>query len=137
MPTSAARRALRGYKGIGKMKTLFGAVIAALLLAMPANAQTTTTSYTITITVTPAVMSVNLSNTSVASVGPANAGTVVGAVSATTNPVGGTLTAPIVLGGADGAKFALTNGGMLPCNLVVGPADVPAGSYAITLSATQ
>jgi hypothetical protein len=47
-------------------------------------------------------------------------GAVVGAVSVTTNPPGGSFTGPIVLGGANASSFVLTNGGVLPCNLVVG-----------------
>ena len=60
-----------------------------------------------------------------------------GAVSVTTNPPGGSYTGVITLGGASAGSFALTNGGVLPCNLVVGPTNIAAGSYAITLSATQ
>jgi hypothetical protein len=77
--------------------------------------------------------SVNLSNTTVSNV----AGAVVGAVSVTTNPPGGTYSGVITLGGANASSFALTNGGVLPCNLVVGASNLTAGTYAITLSATQ
>jgi hypothetical protein len=52
------------------------------------------------------VTSVNLSNTTVS----ANAGAVVGAVSVTTNPPGGTYSGVITLGGANASSFALTNG---------------------------
>lgn len=44
-------------------------------------------------------------------------------------------TVPLVLGGDDGAAFALTNGGIAPCDLVVGGEDIVGGSYAITISA--
>lgn len=97
---------------------------------------TTTTNYTISVTVNPAIVSVNLSNASL-SAGPANAGDVIGAVSVTTNPAGTPFAGPVVLSGTDAAKFALTNGGMLPCNLVVGAANIPAGFYAISLSGTE
>jgi hypothetical protein len=97
---------------------------------------TTTSNYSITVTITPAITSVDLSSTTVVA-GPANAGTVVGAVSVTTNPPGGTYAGTIVLSGTDAAKFALTNNGLLPCDLVIGTADIPAGVYAISLSATQ
>ena len=95
----------------------------------------TSTWYTITITIVPEISSVDLSNTTVSTVGPANAGTVVGAVSVTTNPPGGSYSGTVVLGGTDAASFALTNGGALPCNLTVGPNNLPAGNYAITLTA--
>jgi chitodextrinase len=65
---------------------------------------------------------------------PPNANKVVGVVSVTTangQPYPGTL----ILGGTDAAKFALTNGGLLPCNLVVGPTDIPLGTYSINLTA--
>ena len=77
--------------------------------------------------------SVNLSNSTVSDV----AGAVVGTVSVTTNPPGGTYSGVITLGGANASSFALTNGGVLPCNLVVGASNLAAGTYAITLSATQ
>ncbi len=119
-------------------KLLVGACMAAVLaLSASAQAVTTTSSYSITVTVTPAITSVNLSNTTVNTTGTANAGTVVGAVSVTTNPPGGTYAGVITLGGANASSFALTNGGVLPCNLVVGAANLAAGTYAVTLSATQ
>ena len=70
---------------------------------------TTTTTYTITVTITPpAITAVDLSATTLTTATAANA-----------------------------ADFALTNGGLLPCNLVVGAANLAAGSYAVTLSATE
>jgi hypothetical protein len=77
------------------------------------------------------VTSVNLSNTTVNTL----AGSVVGAVSVTTNPPGGTYSGVITLGGANASSFALTNGGVLPSNLVVGASNLAPGTYAITLSA--
>ena len=50
----------------------------------------------------------------------------------------GTYTGTLVLGGADAAKFALSNGGVYPCNLMVGPANIPAsppGGYQINITA--
>ena len=121
------------------MNKLFYVALIILGLFEPAalaQAVTTTNSYSITVTVVPAITSVNLSNTNLA-VGPTNAGTVVGAVSVTTNPPGGSFTGTIALGGSAAPSFALTNGGNLPCNLIVGPNNLAAGTYAITLSATQ
>jgi hypothetical protein len=77
------------------------------------------------------VASIILSNTTV----NAAAGSVVGTVSVTTNPPGGTYSGVITLGGANASSFALTNGGVLPCNLVVGASNLTAGTYAIMLSA--
>ena len=111
-----------------------GLLLGILLVGPAQSAVTTTNSYSITITVTPAVAS---SNTALNTTGATNANAIIGAVSVTTNPAGGTFTGPIVSGGTDAAKFALTNGGVLPCNLTVGAANVAAGTYAITLSATQ
>lgn len=44
-------------------------------------------------------------------------------------------TDPLVLGGADGGWFALSNGGVAPCELRVGAGDVTADEYSITLTA--
>jgi Flp pilus assembly protein TadG len=114
-------------------------IVAILLGTVPiAGAQTTTTTnYSITITITPAIASVNLSSTSLTTTGVNNAGATIGAITVTTNPAGGNYTGAITLGGANASSFALTNGGVLPCNLVVGPANLAAGAYQITLSATQ
>lgn len=98
---------------------------------------TATTSYTISIVVTPIISAIDLTATSL-TMGPVNAGAVIGAVSVVQNPVGApAYTGAIVLGGAAAADFALTNGGVLPCNLVVGAANLPAGNYAITLSGAE
>lgn len=81
------------------------------------------------------VLSVNLSNTTLSSLGAQNAGAIIGAITTTTTPPGQTQHSPITLGGADAALFSVSNGGILPCNLVAA-VDIPAGSYSITLSAT-
>jgi hypothetical protein len=128
---------MKGTAPMTAMKRLVPlGLLLGILLVGPAQSAVTT-SYSITITVTPAVASVNLSNTALNTTGATNANAIIGAVSVTTNPAGGTFTGPIVSGGTDAAKFALTNGGVLPCNLTVGAANVAAGTYAITLSATQ
>ena len=105
--------------------------------AATAAAVTTTTTYSVMVAVTPAVTSVNLSNTSLNTLGVNNAGAVVGAVSVTTNPAGGAYAGVITLSGANASSFAFTIGGAIPRNLVVDPANIAAGSYAITLWATQ
>ena len=56
----------------------------------------------------PTITSVNLSNTTVSTVGPNNAGVVVAAVSVTTRPPGGTYAGVITLGGANASSFTLT-----------------------------
>jgi hypothetical protein len=81
------------------------------------------------------IISVNLSGTTL-NMSAANAGDVVGAVTVTTNPPGGSPSNPILIGGPDAGKFALTNGGVIPCNLVVGASNLPSGDYQITLSST-
>jgi hypothetical protein len=91
--------------------------------------------FTITITVTPVASSISLSATNLNVLGTADANAIIGVVSVTTNPPGGALSGPLWLSGADAAKFALTNGGVMPCNLTIGPADIPAGSYSIALNA--
>jgi hypothetical protein len=73
-----------------------------------------------------------LSNVNVGN--PPNANTVVGAISVTTAD-GRAYPGQIILGGADASKFVISNGGLLPCNLVVGPSDIAAGTYNITLTA--
>jgi hypothetical protein len=78
------------------------------------------------------VIGIGLSNVTVGN--PPNANSVVGAVSVTTNE-GLPYTGVITLGGVDAANFVLSNGGRLPCNLVVGPVDVAAGTYNINLTA--
>jgi hypothetical protein len=47
----------------------------------------------------------------------------------------GSYSGTISLGGSDGSKFALTNGGKLPCNLAVGSTNLVSGSYQISLTA--
>ena len=44
-------------------------------------------------------------------------------------------TKPLVLGGADAAKFSLSHGGVLPCDLMVGATSVVSGTYALSLTA--
>jgi hypothetical protein len=110
-------------------------VAALLLAASPVFAVTTTTTYTVTVTSTPAISSVALSNTTLTTA--ANAGALVGAVSVVTNPIGGSYSGVITLGGTNAASFTLTNGGALPCNLMVGSTNLTNPSYSITLSATQ
>ena len=91
--------------------------------------------FTITVTITPAVSAINLSNTTV-NAGPNNANSLVGHVTVTTNPPGGSVNATITLSGTEAGKFALTQGGKAPCDLMVGPNNIAAGSYAINLSTT-
>jgi hypothetical protein len=120
------------------MRYILAALLASasLIPVLPAAAQNSaSTSYTVTVSVTPAVTSVGLSNTTVSTVGPNNAGVVVGALSVATNPSGGNFTGHITVGGTNGSQFAVTNGGSLPCNLVVGSSNIAAGTYQITLSA--
>lgn len=63
-----------------------------------------------------------------------NAGMQIADLSVTTHS-GNPYRTPLVLGGADGEKFALSNGGTLPCSLMVGPADIVTGTYSISITA--
>lgn len=76
------------------------------------------------------ITAINLSGSSLSNLGAQNAGAVIGAITIT-----GTQTTPIVIGGTDAALFSVTNGGIVPCNLIAA-VDIPAGSYSITLTAT-
>ena len=84
-----------------------------------------------------AAQSIGLSATSVTLPGTANAGSFVATVNVTTSgaPYMGTLS----LGGADAAKFSLSNGGMYPTNLMIGPTNLCASgspcTYNITITA--
>jgi len=49
---------------------------------------------------------------------------------------GAPYTMPITMSGTDAAKFALTNGGVCPCDLLIGSADLPAGTNTGTLRLT-
>jgi hypothetical protein len=75
--------------------------------------------------------SVALSN-----IAASDAGTVIGPITILTSPPGGSQSTPIVLSGTDAALFSVTNGGNIPCNLVVGTKNIGSGSYSITLSVT-
>jgi hypothetical protein len=65
----------------------------------------------------------------------ADAGELVGAITVSTN-TGAEYVGVITLSGSDAAKFTVDNQGNYPCNLKVGPSNVPAGSYAVSLTAT-
>ena len=69
-----------------------------------------------------AAQSIGLSATSVTLPGTANAGSFVATVNVTTS--GGPYMGTLSLGGADASKFALSNGGMYPTNLMVGPVNL-------------
>ena len=105
----------------------------ALLLTGPAALADGITSNS---NMTPAVVTptgISLSQTSVSFVGTANANAFVATVIVTAT--GGTYSGPVTLGGSDAAKFALSNGGTYPCNLTVGAANLPAGSYSVSVTA--
>jgi len=110
------------------------ALLVLFWLCTAADAQVGNQPFSITVTVNPACTGIALSSTSISTNGPNNANMVVGAVTVTANPVGGNYLGTLTLGGASGPSFALTNGGKLPSNLVVGPSNLTAGSYAITIS---
>jgi hypothetical protein len=129
---------MRNQKMFIKASVLVAAAVFGLLpcLGTAEAAQSTNAPLTITITVTPALSSVGLSNNTVNTIGPSNHGAVVGTVVVTTNPSGGsTSNVTLALSGTDAAKFALSSA-QLPSNLLVGPNDLPAGTYNLTLTGT-
>jgi hypothetical protein len=93
---------------------------------------TTTTSFMITIP-EPQVLAVLLSSATAPS---GAAGAVVGAVTLELSSGASASTSAVTLGGAAAGSFALTNNGVIPCNLVVGATALTPGTYDITLSAS-
>jgi hypothetical protein len=83
----------------------------------------------------PVVLAVGLSNT-LLNMPALNANDTIGNVTVITSPPGQVPNTPITLGGTNAGLFALSNSGNYPCNLTVGSANVAAGSYSITLSAS-
>ena len=77
---------------------------------------------------------ITLSNTSLSFVGTANANTLEGAVTVATTV--GTYAGPITLTGTGASSFTLSNGGVYPCNLLIGATDIAGGTYSITLAAS-
>ena len=64
-----------------------------------------------------------------------NAGADIGVLTVTTRS-GTPYTQPLALTGTDGAKFALGNGGVLPCSLKVGTTSLTSGSYSVGIKAS-
>jgi hypothetical protein len=121
-----------------KMPLLVAATIFGLLpcFGTAMAAQSTNAPFTITVTITPALAGVSLSNTTLNTVGPANQNAVIGAISVTTNPPGGSASnVTLSLSGTNAANFALSSP-TLPSNLLVGPRNLAAGTYSLTLTAT-
>ena len=87
------------------------------------------------ITAATAATAVTLSTTSVSFSSPADAGGFVATIAVGTGASGGPYVGTLTLGGADAAKFALSNGGVYPCNLMVGASNIGAGTYAINITA--
>ena len=92
--------------------------------------------YTLTVTIggTMTAATISLSTTSVSFPSPADANSFVATITVTAVG-GGPYSGTLVLGGTDAAKFALSNGGAYPCNLMVGPANIAAGSYNVSVTA--
>lgn len=105
-------------------------------------AATITQPFTLTVTYTPALSGVNLSANTVHTSGPVNAGAIVGALSVVTNPPGGSTTGVVLAitaqsgpAGAPAVSFVL-DATTLPANLKVGAANIPAGTYSVSVAAT-
>ena len=92
-----------------------------------------TTPFAIAVTVVTAT-AIALSATSINTVGTANAGATVGIITVTAT--GGTYTGPVTISGTNASLFALSNSGNYPCNLLIGAANVLAGTYSISLTAS-
>lgn len=63
-----------------------------------------------------------------------NAGAFVADVTVVTHS-GKPYTKALTLSGIDATKFTLTNGGVAPCDMNVGPASIGTGSYSIKITA--
>ena len=96
---------------------------------MPAAAFTLTA----TIGTSSPAATVSLSTSSVSFSTPADANSFVATITVTVAT--GTYTGTLVLGGPDAALFALSNFGVYPCNLMVGPANIQAKTYNINITA--
>ena len=92
-----------------------------------------TTPFAIAVTVITAT-AISLSPTTITTVGTANANATVGTVTVTAS--GGTYVGSVTLSGTNAALFTLSSGGTYPCNLLIGAANVPAGTYSISLTAS-
>jgi hypothetical protein len=70
-----------------------------------------------------------------------DAGSLVGAITVTTNIAGSTYIGTITIGGTDAAKFSLSSNSNVssaayPCSLYVSQSNIAVGTYVITLTAT-
>lgn len=111
--------------------------LTALVLALSTSgAFAITQGFTLTITITITPTGISLSTTSV-TLPATNAGALVANI--TVAATGGTYAGTLSLSGTDASKFALSNGGVYPCNLIVGAANIcTSGSpctYNVTVSA--
>jgi hypothetical protein len=109
------------------------------LVCLPSNASGNGTSANATVSVTLAATGILINGQSSAvavSLPAADAGAVVGTITVTTNPAGTYVGVITLTGGTDVGKFALSNSGNYPCNLLVGGTAIGAGNYGIQLTAT-
>lgn len=90
--------------------------------------------FSILFSVTPALSAIGLSSTSISGVGSIPVGTVVGAISVTTNPAGGD-TSNVTLSLNAGSKFALSSP-TLPSNLITAVAITVSEADPVTINAT-
>jgi hypothetical protein len=115
------------------MKSQLRLLLLTLSLLAPASAlaqQSTAISQpeTISVIITPIAQSVGLSNSTVTTLGPNNAGTVVGAITLVTNPPGSS-TAGITLSiDSICAKNFVLSSTTMPSNLAVGTANIAGGT---------
>ena len=107
-------------------------MLALALLCIPLPADAITQAFTITITITITPTGISLSTTSV-TLPASNAGSLVANI--TVAATGGTYAGTLSLSGTDAGKFALSNGGVYPCNLLVGASNIAAGTYNVTVNA--
>ena len=116
---------------MNKLK-LVPALTALVLALSTGGAFAITQAFTLTITVTITPTGISLSTTSV-TLPATNAGALVANI--TVAATGGTYAGTLSLSGTDASKFALSNGGVYPCNLLVGASNIAAGTYNVTVNA--
>ena len=109
------------------------AALAALFLALSTVlAYAITQNFTVTVTITGVPTAISLSTTSVNFPTTANANGFVATIAVAASS--GTYSGPVTLGGADAANFALSSS-VYPANLIIGSANVPTGTYHISITA--
>jgi hypothetical protein len=120
---------------VGANGSFYAAAIGIWLSHQASNAALQALTAATTMVSTAIQIAGNAANVPIHFLTTADANSLVGPITVTTN-TGGPYAGTITLGGPDAAKFALDNSGTYPCNLLVGATNIAAGSYSISLTAT-